>query len=156
MRQKQTLKEAKELINRIGELNMSKIRITDECGLCVVRDLATGMTNVATYYDENISAHDLVVVRCENNRYAVRHIIDFITDEDLFEAYVSSKDVHCEVIGHVDTSAYEKAMEKADKKAEILARMEKRASEIEQDMYYKILAEQDEELAELYKAYSEL
>ena len=135
---------------------MSKIRITDDAALCVVRDLNTGLTHVATYYGEDVANCDLVVVKYDDGHFALRHILDIITSKDEIEYCIATECINSEVIGHVDTSAYEKAMEKADKKAEIFAKMEKRASEIEHDMYYKILAEQDEEMAKLYKAYSEL
>lgn len=134
---------------------MNKIRITKESGLCIVRDITTGRTNVATYY-EDIDTDLLVVVRYDNNQYAVRHVIDFVTDEDLYEVYVSSGDVHCEVVGHVDMTVYNEAMKRDDRRRELRALMSERIAEIEEKLYFNMLADEDEEFAKLYKEYKEL
>lgn len=117
--------------------------------LCVVQDTTNGNCNTAAYYG-NINIGDLVACdyHYSNGKMSVRQVVDLITGTD--------SDVCCEVIGKVDDSAYITAKSRDEKRKELIAKMEYRASQIEEHMYYKMLAEHDEEMAELYKAFSKL
>lgn len=131
------------------------VRITNDTGFCIVRDCNTMHTDVATYYGE-IGNSRMVVVRCEDNTLGVRNLVDFITEPDEVNCIKATLNVTCEVIGLVDESAYLEAMEKADKRDELMDKLKARAAVIEEDMYYHMLAEMDEEFAKLYKEYKEI
>ena len=133
---------------------MIMVRITKDSKLCIVRDLSNGYTTAATYYGD-VNRCGLVVVKKPDGTLGVRSIIEVITDEDLVENYIVSGDVHCEVIGVVDTSDYNEAMYREDHREELMSKMRERAEQIEEDLYYQYLAGQDEEFAKLYDEYKQ-
>lgn len=129
---------------------MNKTKTVNEsCKLCVVRDVTNGATNVAVYFG-NINIGDMVV--CDyyrsNKKLSVRHVVDVIND--------TKDNVYCQVLGTVDTSAYDDAITRIMRRKELESMMKARAAEIEDELYFAMLAEKDKNMAELYKEYKEL
>lgn len=122
----------------------------EDIKICIVKDV-NGRRDVA-YCFENLE-EDVMVV-CDyhygNDKLSVRHVVRMLDEGE------AHSEPYCEVLGTVDTSVRDKFLLKALKRKELEERMKLRASQIEQTMYYKVLAEQDEEMAELYKEYVSL
>lgn len=122
----------------------------EDVKMCIVKDV-DGRRDVA-YCFENLKENAMVV--CDyhygNDKLSVRCVVRMLEEGE------SYREPHCEVLGTVDTSVRDELLLKALRRKELEERMKLRASEIEQTMYYKVLAEQDEEMAELYKEYVSL
>ena len=101
-------------------------------------------------YDETLSAGDYVLVDTANGARIVRIAAiggDAESKADAARKFVLSK---------VDFTAYEKGKEIDAKSEELKERMKKRYEEISEIAKYKLIANDDPELASLLKSYEEI
>ena len=101
-------------------------------------------------YDETLSAGDYVLVDTANGARIVRIAAiggDAESKADAARKFILSK---------VDFTAYEKGKEIDAKSEELKERMKKRYEEISEIAKYKLIANDDPELASLLKSYEEI
>lgn len=137
-----------EDLRLIKENDMHSDKYNDK--FCIVRDDSKGTTDVAIYYD-NVKVGGLVV--CDygygNGKLSVRRVIEVKEDNAIYP-------YDAIVIGTVNTYAYDNYREFKAKKLKLEEAMDKAASAVEKEIYYKYLAEHNDTFAKLYKEYEEL
>ena len=118
------------------------------CKICKVLDESNGATANAVYYGKLIEG---MLVVCDfgitNGKKSVRRVVDINLPVSRCDGIV---------IGKVDTSDYDNYVSKRKKLREVEAKMKEMASKVENELYFKFLAENSEEFADVYNEYKEL
>ena len=108
----------------------------------------TGKEYVFACYEEAISEGDVVVV---DTRYGFQ-LATVTKIKDKIADIKGLKDVVCKV----DMTEFQLRQEKAAKRAEIKAEMDKRIKELQKSAIYEMMAEKDESLKAMLQAYKGL
>lgn len=84
------------------------------------------------------------------------HIISEIIDAEEATNRMGKKNITAEVIGYVDTSAYEERVAKRKEAEELKKKMDQVIKQMEENNKYEMYAEKNPELKEMLNAYKEL
>ena len=113
-------------------------------------DPAKGDTSLGIFYGE-LSGGDYVV--CDYGYSNKALSVRIVSDLEVREGYTHA---NCEIMGVANVEAYQERKRKAKKREEFKAKMKERMAKYNEELAYKLLAENDEEMAALYKEYSEI
>ena len=113
-------------------------------------DPAKGDTSLGIFYGE-LSAGDYVV--CDYGYSNKALSVRIVSDLNVPDGYTHA---NCEIMGVANVEAYQERKRKAKKREELKAKMKERMAKYNEELAYKLLAESDEEMAALYKEYSEI
>ena len=106
----------------------------------------------AIYDDGNdYKVGDMVVVSNGSTPTKIKEIIDLEKAERRF-----SKDITAEIVGRVDTTAYEKRVEQRKEKEKLKKKLDKRKKEIQKKLDDEYYASKDETYAEMLRQYESL
>lgn len=95
---------------------------------------------------------DTVVTSTSN--YSIAKIKEIISVEEAQNRF--TKNIIAEVIGKVDTSAYDKRVEQRKEKEKLKKEMDKRKKEIQKKLDDEYYASKDEEYAEMLRKYESM
>lgn len=106
----------------------------------------------AIYEDGNdYKVGDFVVLSNNNPNARIKEIIEI---DEASENY--GRNITAEVIGKVDTSAYDKRVEQRKEKEKLKKEMDKRKKEIQKKLDDEYYASKDEEYAEMLRKYESM
>lgn len=88
------------------------------------------------------------------NGYAVAKIKEIISLEEATKKF--NKDITAEIIGRVDTTAYDKRVEQRKEKEKLKKEMDKRKKELQKKLDDEYYASKDESYAEMLRKYESL
>ena len=103
------------------------------------------------YYEDIKDTPALAVVQL-NGRRELATIVRTNVPQEEFER--SPGTLTFEVVGIVDDSAYNERKDKLKKRAEIKEKMKERAAKFQEEQFWKMIASEDAEMAELLKEYN--
>ena len=99
-------------------------------------------------FDWELKAGDLCVVRTDFDQFIVARVFEIEDSTDL--------EMYREVVARVDTDAYDFRVESRVKAAELKAKMEARAKQLQDIALYQMLAKDDPDMAALLQEYQGL
>ena len=110
--------------------------------------------SVGFCYDE-VKSGDLVVCDYgyDNHSLSVRKVLAVVPAECDRDGVI---DVDCEIVGKVDTTVYDDIKNRRARKNELEALIRERAKSCQQEMFWKMLAEQDDAMKALYDEFKSL
>lgn len=92
-------------------------------------------------YEPDLAVGDLVVVKSAHHGMGLAEVID-IKER-------TSNDLYREIVAKVDTAGYNKRVDQREKAAELKAKMQERAKQLQDIVLYQTLAKEDPEMAQL-------
>lgn len=133
------MEENDDMPNVTNYLNAVKIQYVNNIG-------PSGY--VYANYDPDVKVGDLCVVKSEHHGLGLARIVEIIDRND-FET--------CrEVVAKVDTACYDERVKNRTKAAELKAKMQERAKQLQDIALYQTLAEKDPVMMELLSEYTGL
>lgn len=123
-------------------LNVAKIKFAKPDGT------AYGTEHSIANFDAALQIDDVCVVDDFDGEMRLARVIDILPCNDL--------DVHHEVIARIDTAAYDARVATRKKAAELKAKMEERAKQLQDIALYQMLAKDDPDMAALVKEYQDI
>lgn len=144
----------KKISNKEGEvMSMKKEKLTGYKKVAVIRTDGGINDYHFAIYDDGIDycPGDKVMVS-GNNR--IQTIKEVITSEEAKERF--GGDITAEVIGRIDTTAYDKRVEKRKEVKRIKDEMDKKVKEMDELLKYEMYAKQSPEFLALLDQYKEL
>lgn len=142
-----------EIIKEGDALNMKQEKLTGYTKVAVIKTDG-GISNYHfAIYDDGVDYHpgDKVIVTGNNKIQEIAEIITPAESKAIF-----GKDIIAEVIGRIDTTAYDKRVEKRKEAKWIKEEMDKRVKEIDDMLKYEMYAKQSPEFLALLDKYKEL
>lgn len=118
-------------------LNIARVRFVNQ------RD--SGGAYQYANFEGDLGIDDICVVRTEENRFLVAEVVEII-DSNTVEMYR-------EVVAKVDMENYDSRRKFRAKAAELKAKMETRAKQLQDIALYQMLAENDPDMAALLNEY---
>jgi hypothetical protein len=103
------------------------------------------------YYEDIADIPSLAVVYLNGRRELATIVRTNVPQEELER---SQSTLTFEVVGIVDDSAYNERKDKLKKRAEIKYKMKERAAKFQEEQFWKMIASEDAEMAELLKEYN--
>lgn len=142
-----------EFVNEnMEEKNMeNKSTITNYLNIVKVKFVNMGdRSGVYQYanFESDLKADDLCVVRTEDDKVLVAKVVEIVDSRDV--------EMYREVVAKVYTDDYDTRVACRAKAVELKARMEARAKQLQDVALYKMLAENDPDMAELLNEYQAL
>lgn len=133
--------EEKTMQNNITNyLNIAKIKFIDS-------PYSTTKTYDYANFDPELKVGDVVVVKTANHGFGVAKVEEIVDQTDII--------TQREIVAKVDTDAYNERVANRAKAAELKAKMQERAKQLQDVTLYKLLAESDSTMSELLKAYQD-
>ena len=124
---------------------MKKEKLTDYNKLAIIN---IGCKNYYyALYDDNIQVNDLVIV----TGVAAGTVHKVLDITEVSKADIDQLDIISEVIGKVDTTAYDKRVEVRKRKSELKATLDKKIAELDEMDKYARYAKLSPEFAELFE-----
>lgn len=141
------LVEVDEFDNEIiKEKNMTKI--TNYLNIALVKYVNMGDRNGVFQYanfEPGLKVDDLCVVRTEEDRLLVAKVVEIVDSNDA--------ETYREIVAKVYTDEYDTRVECRQKAAELKAKMEARAKQLQDIALYQMLAKDDPEMEALLQEY---
>lgn len=144
----------KKISNKEGEvMSMKKEKLTGYKKVAVIRTDGGINDYHFAIYDDGVDYHpgDKVIVTGNNK---IQEISEIITPEEAKNRF--DKDIIAEVIGRIDTTAYDKRVEKRKEAKRIKDEMDKKVKEMDELLKYEMYAKQSPEFLALLDKYKEL
>ena len=134
-------------------MNMKKEKLTGYKNVAVIRTDGGINDYHFAIYDDGVDYHpgDKVIVTGNNK---IQEISEIITPEEAKDRF--DKDIIAEVIGRIDTTAYDKRVEKRKEAKRIKEEMDKKVKEMDELLKYEMYAKQSPEFLALLDKYKEL
>lgn len=142
-----------DLLSEGDVMNMKQEKLTGYTKVAVIKTDG-GISNYHfAIYDDGVDYHpgDKVIVTGNNKIQEIAEIITPAESKAIF-----GKDIIAEVIGRIDTTAYDKRVEKRKEAKWIKEEMDKRVKEIDDMLKYEMYAKQSPEFLALLNKYKEL
>ena len=142
-----------EIIKEGDIINMKKEKLTGYKKVAVIQTDGCGYNYNFAIYDDGVDycPGDKVMVS-GNDR--IQTIEEVITAEEAKERF--GGDIVAEVIGRIDTTAYDKRVEKRKEAKRIKDEMDKKVKEMDELLKYEMYAKQSPEFLTLLDQYKEL
>ena len=142
-----------EIIKEGDIINMKKEKLTGYKKVAVIQTDGCGYNYNFAIYDDGVDycPADKVMVS-GNDR--IQTIEEVITAEEAKERF--GGDIVAEVIGRIDTTAYDKRVEKRKEAKRIKDEMDKKVKEMDELLKYEMYAKQSPEFLTLLDQYKEL
>ena len=105
-------------------------------------------------YDDGVDYQVGDTVVTSTNGYTVAKIKEIISLEEATDRF--NKNITAEIIGRVDTTAYDKRVEQRKEKEKLKKEMDKRKKEIQKKLDDEYYASKDETYAEMLRQYESL
>ena len=140
-------------IENMEESEMKQEKLTGYTKVAVIKTDG-GISNYHfAIYDDGVDYHpgDKVIVTGNNK---IQEIAEIITPEEAKDKF--DKDIIAEVIGRIDTTAYDKRVEKRKEAKRIKEEMDKKVKEMDELLKYEMYAKQSPEFLSLLNQYKEL
>ena len=105
-------------------------------------------------YDDGVDYHIGDTIVTSTNGYTVAKIKEIVSLEEATKRF--NKNITAEIIGRVDTTAYDKRVEQRKEKEKLKKEMDKRKKEIQKKLDDEYYASKDETYAEMLRQYENL
>lgn len=105
-------------------------------------------------YEDGVDYKEGDTVVTSTNNYTIAKIKEIISAEEAIKR--TNKNITAEVIGKVDTDAYDKRVEQRKEKEKLKKEMDKRKKEIQKKLDDEYYASKDEEYAEMLRKYESM
>ena len=128
--------------NITGYLNLVKIQYLDN---------ATASRHIYANFDSFLTKGDLCVVKSAHHGLGLAKVVDVISDADPRNVQVTR-----EIVAKVDTQDYDYRVAVRKDAAELKAKMQERAKQLQDIALYQMLAKDDPEMQELLDRYQGL
>lgn len=140
-------------IENLGGFEMKKEKLAGYKKVAVIRTDGGINDYHFAIYDDGVDYHpgDKVIVTGNNK---IQEISEIITPEEAKDRF--DKDIIAEVIGRIDTTAYDKRVEKRKEAKRIKEEMDKKVKEMDELLKYEMYAKQSPEFLSLLNQYKEL
>ncbi len=133
------IREDKNMSTIKNYLNIAKIKFIDERG-CRTWEYAN--------FDASLRPRDICVVMTANHGMSLAEVVEILPRNDI--------ETTREIVAKVDTEAYDTRVAVRKQVAELKAKMEERAKQLQDVALYKMLAENDPAMMELLNEYQAL
>lgn len=134
--------EENNMQNITGYFNIVKIQYLDN---------ATTSRHIYANFDPSLKKGDLCVVASAHHGLGLAKVVDVINDTDPRNVQVSR-----EIVAKVDTQDYDYRIKVRKDTAELKAKMQERAKQLQDIALYQMLADNDPEMQELLNRYQAL
>lgn len=140
-------------IENMEESEMKQEKLTGYTKVAVIKTDGCISNYHFAIYDDGVDYHpgDKVIVTGNNK---IQEISEIITQEEAKNRF--DKDIIAEVIGRIDTTAYDKRVEKRKEAKRIKDEMDKKVKEMDELLKYEMYAKQSPEFLTLLDQYKEL
>lgn len=137
----------------LEESEMKQEKLTGYTKVAVIKTDGCISNYHFAIYDDGVDYHpgDKVIVTGNNK---IQEISEIITPEEAKDRF--DKDIIAEVIGRIDTTAYDKRAEKRKEAKRIKEEMDKKVKEMDELLKYEMYAKQSPEFLSLLNQYKEL
>lgn len=99
-------------------------------------------------YNTNLAVGDLCVVQSAHHGMGLAEVIEIVETND--------KELFREVVSRVDTAEYDRRVAQRQKAAELKAKMQERAKQLQDIAIYQMLSKEDTEMAQMLEEYKGL
>lgn len=131
--------EENNMHNITNYLNIAKVKFVDGNNACTY-DYAN--------FEGSLKAGDLCVVKTAHHGFGLARVVEIIDRNDI--------ETCREIVSIVNTEAYDGRVETRARSAELKAKMEERAKQLQDIALYQMLAKDDPAMMELLMEYQEL
>ncbi len=134
------IKEDKNMQKMTNFVNVAEVQFLDE--------KVPFRTYEYANYDPNLAAGDLCVVMSAHHGMGLAEVLEI--------KQTPTEDLYREIVSKVDTADFNTRVERRKKAAELKARMQERAKQLQDIVLYQTLAKEDPEMQELLDAFKAL
>ena len=143
------IKNEKENDDVISRYSIQKVM--EGYKVCVVEISNTGEALPGIHYDE-VKECDLVAIQTNNSILTGTVLRTNVPWSEVDTK--GSPAIYFQVIGRVDNKAYNERQEKLKKRSELKEKMKERAAKFQEEQFWKMIAAEDKEMANLLEEYN--